>query len=143
MDPEEFTKLEYSTLREEIRDTKDRIFKLGAVALIGLPTASAAAEVLKIDILVLALPGFIVATIFLYLSESSALMRCGTYIKHRIEPDGCWEHWLADTTKDNENRRRVDKMAFWFFVTVFLLYYLAAAYLAILRAWSFGLPWGV
>ena len=34
-------------------------------------------------------------------------------------------------------------MIFWFFITVFVLYYVAAAYLGVERAWSFGLLWGV
>jgi hypothetical protein len=81
MNPEEFAKLEYATLREEIRETKNRIFKLAAIALVGLPAVSAAAEVLKIDLVVLVLPGFIVATLFRLMA-----LNCGLPSRDGSEP---------------------------------------------------------
>ena len=136
MNPSEFQREEYRTLRKEIEETKARMFKLAGIALIGLPSITALAEGLEIQILLVVLPLFIVATMLLYLSESSGLMRCGTYIKYCIEAEisgedknSGWEHWLAEKTPVHEDRRRVDKMTFWFFITVFILYYLAASFL--------------
>jgi hypothetical protein len=130
----EFSKLEYQALREEIQATKDRLFKISAIALVGLPSVSAASDWLKSYALVIALPILVVATILLYLSESSALMGCGSYVKAKIEPSDGWEHWLSR----HSERRRVDRLAFWFFITVFSAYYVVAAYLGIARSSVFG-----
>jgi hypothetical protein len=102
MERDKFMEIEYQTLREEIKQTKDRIFKLAGFGLIGMPSAYSFANIYDIQVLVLSLPIMICTIFLLFLSETRALMRCGTYIKNKLEPNinnnadtriG-WEAWL-------------------------------------------------
>lgn len=131
MEKDEFLKLEYCTLREEIKETKSRIFKLAGFAIIGTPSAYFLAKALDMETLILVLPGFICVILLFYLSESHALMRCGLYIKTNIESEievEGWEHWLERPEKKGarRDRRFVDKLANIFFNFMFITYYVAA-----------------
>lgn len=139
MNRSEFLKLEYETLREEIKETKSRLFKLAGLGVVGMPSAYSLAQVYKIDVLILSLPILICTLVLLYLSESGALMRCGRYIRVRIEAEitngagrgvNGWEHWLEERAKGEPNRRRVDQFLAVFFYLVFVFYYVASVSLA-------------
>ena len=84
MDKFEFVKMEYLTLKEEIKETKNRIFKLAGLGVVGMPAAYFIAKTHKIEALILSLPVLICTLLLLFLSESRALMRCGAYIKESI-----------------------------------------------------------
>lgn len=132
MNRDEFRKLEYCTLREEIKETKSRIFKLAGLAIIGTPSAYFLAKALQMDLLTLVLPGFICIILLFYLSESHALMRCGLYIKTKIEREmniEGWENWLElEQSGTSRDRRFVDKLANIFFNFLFIIYYIAAVF---------------
>ncbi len=139
MDHAEFMKCEYLTLREEIKDTKDRIFKLAGFGIAGVPGAYYLANVYKLEILVYTLPILIIIIALLYLAESRALMRCGRYIRTRLEEQvkdengavvGGWEKWLETRERGEPNRRSVDKYATAFFYLLFTIYYAAAVSMA-------------
>jgi len=137
MDRTEFMRHEYVALREEIKETKDRIFRLAGLGLVGLPSAYFFAEKYQLTILKLTLPLLICTLVLLYLSESHALMRCGRYIKQVIEPEcspsaACrgWEHWLEEADTHGHDRRIVDKYMAVFFYILFIIYYLASVGLA-------------
>lgn len=130
---EEFVKMEYQTLREEIKETKSRIFKIINFALTIVPIATLVGNVYKIGLLIIAIPFIVMVVATLYLAENHALMRCGRYIKEHIEPkigehEG-WERWLAN--KKNNNRRSVDQLLSHSFFILFFLYYIFSSCMAV------------
>lgn len=145
----DFRKCEYVTLREEIKETKGRIFRLAGLGIIGMPSSYFLAATYEFEILILSLPILICIVLLLYISESRALMRCGEYIKTKIEPEindngkknfKGWEHWLQEKKKGERGRRTVDKLVTVFFYILFLFYYIASVSLAVEMANS---KWGV
>lgn len=132
MDKQEFLKQQYLTLREEIRETKDRIFKTMGFGLVVVPASHFLAQAYKIDTVILSLPVLVVVVALIYLAENNALMRCGRYIKHHIEPEireviG-WEEWLE--TKSSYDARAVDKYLSYAFYLLFLVYFAGSVFLA-------------
>lgn len=133
-----FLKCEYLTVREEVKETKARIFKLAVLGIIGVPSASTIARDYKLDEIILSLPLLVCAFLIYYLSENLALMRCGRYIKQVIEPKMRdeqnrigWEHWLEEEAKGEMEPRRVDKLVVYFFNFLFGIYYILTALLAV------------
>ena len=86
MDESQFLMEEYKTLREEIRETKARIFKLVGFGIFAVPVAHFVAQTYRLDVVILSLPLLVIVVALLYLSENHALMRCGCYIREHIEP---------------------------------------------------------
>ena len=80
MDPNEFLKQQYVTLREEIRETKNRIFQTMGFGLVVIPGSHFLAQSYKIDTVTLSLPVLVLVVALVYLSENNALMRCGRYM---------------------------------------------------------------
>jgi hypothetical protein len=152
MERDEFLLQEYQTLREEIRETKSRIFKL-AFGMLGIPTAYIIAERYQdtsvsagLPVLSLSLPLIVMTLTLLFTAESRALMRTGRYIKNFIEPrvnwdtkpdpiaNGAvlrgWETWLEVRSVDEPKRRIVDQLVSYFFYGLFVLYYIGSVLLA-------------
>jgi hypothetical protein len=137
---EDFLKAEYGTLRQEVKETKGRIFKLAGLGIVGMPSAYYLANTYHVDVLILSLPLLICTVVLLYLSESKALMRCGKYIRTVIEPEirgeaaksplG-WEHWLEEMGHGEQDRRIVDKLLTLFFYILWIFYYIASVGLAV------------
>jgi hypothetical protein len=132
MDRNEFLKQQYITLREEIRETKDRIFKTMGFGLIVVPGSNFLAEAYRLDTIILSLPILVVVVALLYLSEENALMRCGRYIKHYIEPSVRdvvgWEQWLEKDS--NWNARNVDRHLAYAFYLLFFVYFVGCVFVA-------------
>jgi hypothetical protein len=134
----DFVEHEYLTLRDEIKESKERLFRLAGLALIGPPSAYVFAEAQKLHTLAMTLPILVCSLVLLYLAESHAIMRCGRYIKTRIEGEkdnngellAGWETWLEERAKGERDRRVVDKYIALFFYIIFFLYYSAAVALA-------------
>ena len=132
MDKEKFIKLEYISLREEIKETKARIFKTMSFGLAIVPTSTIIGKMYEIEFLILTVPFLVVVVALVYLSENRALMRCGRYISNVIEPQinnhiG-WEKWISDENKPD--RRSVDRFLTYSFIILFFIYYIASSYLA-------------
>jgi len=68
MNKDDFLKMEYCTLREEIKETKSRIFKIAGLAIIGTPSAYFLGKALQMELFTLFLPGFICTILLFYLS---------------------------------------------------------------------------
>ena len=128
MEGQEFLKQQYISLREEIKETKTRIFKIAGFGIFVVPAAQYIAKAYQLDIIFIALPLLVIMVALLYLSENHALMRCGYYIKEHIEPKMIigWEAWLAE--KGRYDRRSVDKYLSYSFCLLFLIYYSGALY---------------
>ena len=138
MDKDEFIKSEYENLRMEIRHVRSRLFTLSGTSLMILPAALSLADKYSIGPLIILIPFLITALVSLYFSESKALMRLGSYIKHNIEPyietkraSIGWEHWLSGRNSDGTSRRKADILLVSYFYIVFLIYYVVASYLSV------------
>jgi hypothetical protein len=132
MDRQEFLKQQYLSLREEIRATKDRIFKTMGFGLIVVPSATFLAKAYDVDTFILSLPVLVVVVALIYLSENNALMRCGRYIKYHIEPAIAdvvgWEQWLERIGP--WDARSVDKYLSYAFYLLFFVYFAGSVFLA-------------
>ncbi len=141
MNKDKFIELQYSTLRQEIEDTKNRIFQIIVGGSTLIPIAQYFSQKFEITVLMIALPFLVVTTILLFISENNALMRCGRYIREKIEcetTDYCgWETWL-EGKKTNYDPRIVDRYLIYSFYTVSSIYFVAAVYLGCYSLFSFG-----
>lgn len=138
MNEQEFTKQQFITLREEIRDTKARIFRILGFGLIVVPAANSLANSYKVDVLIILMPLLIIVVALIYLSESRAKMRCGRYIRLHIEgriktTEPGWETWLESSRSPAcrlYDTRCVDKYLDYCFYILFLTYFVSSVYLA-------------
>ncbi len=132
MDKADFTRAEFESLRKEIEQSKDRLFKTLILGVTLIPTAQFLGKEHKIGILLLGMPLLVLILALIFLAENHAIMRCGRYILERIEPNldppGGWETWL--TTADHIEKRSVDRLLVWSFHLLFSLYYVIGVYLA-------------
>ncbi len=132
MTRDEFLREQYLTLREEIRETKDRIFKIAAIGLFVAPGGHYLARTMDAGLLLLFLPILVISVAVLYLAENHALMRCGRYIRLHVEteiPDLCaWEEWLE--TPDACRPRSVDQLSSYSMYIILGAYYLASILVA-------------
>ena len=145
MNRAEFSKAEFEVLKDEIKNSKEKMFKLAVGSIVGIPTAYSIAEKTNIGPLIYSLPFLICTVTLVYLSESLAVMRAGRYIRLYIEPDIVdagdrsikgWEDWLEKrhSPSDEPHRRSVDRLLALFFYIMFIFYYVVSAILAVQRA---------
>jgi hypothetical protein len=130
MDDEDFLLAQFTTLREEIKETKARIFKTLGFGIAIVPAAHYLGQAHDIDVIVIALPVLVLVVGLMYLSENNAVMRCGRYIGEKIEPRTDvvgWEEWLS--TPDVFKKRTVDRYLFSSFYLLFLVYYAGSVFL--------------
>jgi hypothetical protein len=132
VDRQEFLKQQYLTIRDEIKETKARIFKTLGFGLVVVPAAHFLAQSYRIDTIILSIPILVIVVALVYLSENNALMRCGRYIRLHIEPqiDGIigWETWLE--TPGYFETRNVDKYLSYCFYLLFFVYFIGSVFLA-------------
>ena len=144
MDKDDFIRQQFLTLREEIKETKDRIYKTMGFGLVVVPVANFLADTYKIDIIVLSLPILVLVVALIFLAENNALMRCGRYIKICIEPEMKgflgWEQWLE--TKSCYDTRAVDKYLTYAFYLLFFMYFTGSLFIACRFAYDvYGMLW--
>lgn len=134
MTKDEFLKMQYEALREEILATQKRNVQTLGFGALSVPVASYLAEVHKIPALSLALPLLVLGIALLYLADNHGIIRCGEYIKEHIEKelasDGAvgWETWLE--AGQAQGTRSTERYTTWCFYLLFFLYFLAAVYMA-------------
>ena len=128
----DFLREQYISLREEIKDTKDRTFKIAAIGLFILPAGQYVAKMMEAQFLLLFLPVLVISVALLYLSENHSLMRCGRYIRKYIESEipnfVGWENWLE--LKDVCDPRSVDRYVAYSIYIVLGAYYIASVWVA-------------
>ncbi|MCW5206543.1 hypothetical protein VU08_06405 [Desulfobulbus sp. F5] len=143
---------EYRTLRDEIKATKDRIFKIAGLSAAGMPSSYFFAQNNNIEILKMSLPFLIFAVMMLYLAENRSLMRCGKYIKDCIEPTVIklrygnggevlnkwkgWEYFLEENDNKNASfikntKRSAERISASFFYIFFIIHYIASVALSV------------
>ena len=132
MDKAEFLKNQYLTLRKEVEESKNRVFQTMGFGLVVVPGSHFLAQAYKIDTVTLSLPLLVVVVALVYLSENSAIMRCGRYIKQHVEPNVAdvvgWEQWLE--MRSSYDTRAVDKHMSYAFYLLFLVYFGGSVFMA-------------
>ncbi|MCB9849991.1 MAG: hypothetical protein H6817_04730 [Phycisphaerales bacterium] len=114
---------EFLTLREEIRSTKARLFRLLVLGLVGVPLLAFLASRAEVFHVWLLLPYSVLLLIVVFLSEQNSMMRAGRYIRENIENGNAgaprWESWIESQPKF----RLADRHYVACFLIVFFLYY--------------------
>jgi hypothetical protein len=129
MNKEDFLKMQYQALREEILATQRRSFQTLGFGALSLPAAGYLAEMRKVPALSLTVPLLILVIALLYLADNHGIMRCGDYIREHIEPELLrdeaigWEAWLE------QGQRSTELYTTWCFYLLFLLYFVAALFM--------------
>ena len=138
MDKQDFVKAQYAALRTEIDGIKARLFKTVCLGLVVIPVLTYLAETQGVRFLGPIIPFVVLMLVILHVSEEQALMRCGRYIRERIEPlieEGAgWEAWL----ESQPTLRVMDKVLFGCFLITFFVFYFASAGMAIEKLWTSG-----
>ena len=95
---DEFTKQQYLTLRDEIRDSKSRIFWLMIIGIALVMIAGYLAAEHPSAFANAATPFLLIALMLSFVSEQNNIARAGRYIREVVEPINQdipgWEHWL-------------------------------------------------
>jgi hypothetical protein len=140
MKGDEFLRVQYEALRQEILATQRRNLQTLGFGALSIPAAGFLAETQKSPALWLTVPILIMGIALLYLADNHGIIRCGAYIKEHIEKrlkaEGImgWETWLEEGRK--YGTRSTERYTTWCFYLFFLLYFIAS----ILMAWSYMEP---
>jgi hypothetical protein len=141
MDRSRFLELQFHTLRHEIEHCLDRAFKIMIGGATLIPVLVGALAHYSATPILIALPMVIVVMALLYLNQWNSIMRCGRYIRVKIERDimgaDGWEAWLESTYEPrlgHLDNRRVDTYLVYAFSLLTGAYYFATTYIAITYA---------
>lgn len=130
---DDFSLLEYETLRQEIATAKKNMFQLMVGGSAAIPAVQSLANTYNIGIVTLALPLILSVYILMFISENHAMMRAGQYILEKIEPivqkGGGWETWL-NTSSGITKTRSVDRIMIFSFSLLASFYFLVSVVLA-------------
>ncbi len=135
MEKSEFLKHQFSTIRDEIKAIKARIYWTVVMGLFGVPLLTyVAAQAEKFVSLLI--PYLVLVIILLFLAEQSALMRAGRFIRQVIEPNidspVGWETWL----ESRSDLRLMDRHFVACFIIVFFVYYFMSIGFAMQTLWG-------
>ncbi len=143
MDRAEFQRLQFLALRREIENSLDRVFKIMVGGPTLIPVIVGVLGYYAVTPILMALPMLVIVIALLYLNQWNTIMRCGRYIRTRIEPDVVglegWEEWLeskGETEVGSVSNRLVDMYLSYAFYALTAAYYLATTYIAVLYARS-------
>ncbi|MEE9294412.1 MAG: hypothetical protein V3W34_05530 [Phycisphaerae bacterium] len=138
MDTQDFLLEEYRTLRVEIAAIKSRLFKIVAFGSVAVPVLTFLGEMPDTRVVSLILPFVVLVLTILFVADQQELMRCGRFIRERIEPrfekGAGWESWLESQT----DLRVLDKCLFGCFVITFFVFYFVSSGMAIEKLWTSG-----
>lgn len=131
MSREEFLKQQYLTLRDEIRESKARLFRLLVLGALFVPAAGFIATEYKATFASASIPFIIIVVMLAFISEQNAIVRAGRYLKENVEPHITgvigWEKWL----ESNHKLRAVDRYFYGSFLVLFLVFYTIGASTAV------------
>jgi uncharacterized membrane protein YfcA len=98
MATDEFMKQQYLTLRDEIRESKARIFWLLIIGMFLVMAAGYLAAAYPSAVANPAIPFLLIGVMLAYVSEQNNIARAGRYLRETVEPRienlMGWEHWL-------------------------------------------------
>ncbi len=129
---------QFQALRSEIDGAKARQFRIACLAALGVPGLMYLGGKPEAGFLCPILPFAVLVLSMLFMHEQHSLMRCGRYMRERIEPlieEGAgWEAWL----ESHPSLRMMDKTIFWCFLLSSFVFYFSAVGLAITRLLGSG-----
>lgn len=132
----EFKLTQYSALRNEILELKQRVIHILTIGLTSIPVIIGSSKEYEWTFALVASPVITVLFVFMLIFEQLSLMRAGCYIKDCIEEpifrtiknhDYGWETWLE---LDVSERRKGERFFLCSALITFCLYYLGGTYLA-------------
>jgi hypothetical protein len=136
MDKHDFVLQQFLALRREIESTKKRLFKTLCLALVIIPGVTFLAELPEIDWVGPLVPFVVLVLTILYVADEHGLMRCGRYVRERIEPlieEGAgWEAWL----ESQPHLRQMDKYLLGCFLITLFVFYFGSVGVAITKLWT-------
>src|SRR5258705_12505783 len=98
MSNDEFMKQQFLTLRDEIRDSKARIFWLLIIGIVLVMVAGYLAAEHPNAFANAAIPFLLLGLMLAFISEQNNIARAGRYLRETVEPEienlKGWEHWL-------------------------------------------------
>ncbi len=136
METKDYVREQFVALRREIEASKARLFKTLCLALVIVPVATFMAEMPGVNFVGPIIPFVILVLTLVYVSEEHALMRCGRYVRERIEPlieEGAgWESWL----ESQPELRRMDRYLLGCFLVTLSVFYFCSVGVAITKLWT-------
>ena len=133
MATDEFMKHQYLTLREEIRDSKARIFWLLIIGMLMVMTAGYLAAEHPSAFSNAAIPFLLLGLMLSFISEQNNIARAGRYLRETVEPSienlVGWEHWLESKPR----LREVDHSFVLGFSVLFLIFFAVTTSLTLVQ----------
>lgn len=152
MPTDDFMKQQYLTLRDEIRDSKARIFWLLIIGIILVMASGYLAAEHPAAFANAAIPFLLLGLMLAYVSEQNNIARAGRYLRETVEPRiqdlTCWEHWLESKPK----LREVDHQFVIGFSVLFLIFFAITTSLTLMQldkgtrewyVWAAGIAYGL
>lgn len=133
MTTDEFVKQQFLTLRDEIRESKARIFWLLIISMALVVIAGYLAAERPNAFANAAIPFVLLGLMLSFISEQNNIARAGRYLRETVEPriDNLmgWEHWLETKPR----LREVDHAFVLGFSVLFLIFFAIAASLSLVQ----------
>jgi hypothetical protein len=133
MATDEFIKAQYMTLRDEIRESKARIFWLLIMAVILVMAAGYLAAEHPSAFANAAIPFLLLGLMLCFVSEQNNIARAGRYLRETVEPRieniVGWEHWLETKPR----LREVDHAFVIGFSVLFMIFFAITASLTLVQ----------
>jgi uncharacterized membrane protein YfcA len=141
MSNEEFTKQQYLALKDEIRDSKTRIFWLMIIAITLVMISGYLAAEYPSAFANAATPFLLIALMLSFTAEQNNISRAGRYVREVIEPASQdhpgWEHWL----EMRKEVREVDHSFVVGFTVLFVAFFAIATSLTLRQLDKQGQQW--
>jgi len=130
---DDFVMHEYMSLREEIRDSKARIFWLLLIGMFFVMVSGFLAAEYPKAFANAAIPFLLLGLMLSFISEQNNIARAGRYLRETVEPrmenlEG-WEHWLESKPR----LREVDHSFVLGFSVLFLIFFSITASLTLVQ----------
>ena len=123
MATDDFMKQQYLTLRDEIRESKARIFWLLIIGMVLVMAAGYLAAEHPSAFANAAIPFLLLGLMLTFVSEQNNIARAGRYLRETVEPRienlVGWEHWLETKPR----LREVDHSFVLGFSVLFLIFF--------------------
>ena len=133
MSTDEFMRQQYLSLRDEIRESKSRIFWLMIIAMFLVTAAGYLAAEHPSAFANAAIPFLLLGLMLSFISEQNNISRAGRYVRETIEPQMenlvGWEHWL----ESKPALREVDHSFVLGFSVLFLIFFAITASLTLVQ----------
>lgn len=133
MATDDFLRQQFSTLRDEIRESKARIFWLLIIGMVLVLISSYLAAEHPSAFANAAIPFLLLGLMLSFVSEQNNIARAGRYLREAIEPRIAdlvgWEHWLETKPR----LREVDHAFVLGFSVLFLIFFAITTSLTLMQ----------